>query len=437
LGFGKMDLQPAYNSPPSSAVLPVSHFLPILGAMPLGVAPFGGAGGDDDTMTDMSGGGEDLQEQQVNLIRASDYRSTLFAQQIRGTKCEAPAAAPRPRFGHTAVVYQDTMVIFAGRDSRCFGDLWMYSFTDRRWREIPQQQDDLNRPIPRAGHTAAVIGSQMFIFGGVGDHANSGTHSLWLNDLWSFDMHTLLWRRIHFAPGQRIPDRRKGHTAQVFGGRMYVYGGGQDDHTMFSDLWEFNPELEEWIERRHDGYQPQARMYHVSAVTPSGRLLVFGGRAQTQSGFLNDVFQIDLRSFTCLKLDPSGTPPTHRMCSTAIYHNNVLAIFTGGSFAYLEDSFQLDLRSMRWEKLEALSLGGRTRPTTVKWQNTVLTFGGCVHGNGYVNDFVEVELEPMTLVQCVSDFIQEMGIAEEVQAEPIPFRLREMLRPAPPVASAP
>eukprot|EP00756_Hemistasia_phaeocysticola_P035354 Hpha_TRINITY_DN16578_c0_g3::TRINITY_DN16578_c0_g3_i1::g.136062::m.136062 len=427
-----IEMHSEFSSPPASAMLVAPpHFLPLL---PLG-ASFGGAEGDDDAMIDMSGAGEDLQ-QQAQLIQPGAYRSTLFAQQIRGTKCEAPAAAPRPRFGHTAVVYQNSMIIFAGRDSRCFGDLWMYSFTDRRWTEIAQPQDDNHRPIPRAGHTAAVVGSQMFIFGGVGDHANSGTHSLWLNDLWSFDLNSLVWRRIHFGPGQRMPDRRKGHTAQVFGGRMYVYGGGQDDHTMFSDLWEFNPALEEWIERRHDGYQPQARMYHVSAVTPSGRLLVFGGRAQTQSGFLNDVFQVDLHSFNCVKLDPAGTPPTHRMCSTAIYHNNVLAIFTGGSFAYLEDSFQLDLRSMRWEKLEAVSLGGRTRPTTVKWQNTVLTFGGCVHGNGYVNDFVEVELEPMSLVQCVSDYIQEMGLADEVHAEPIPTRLRDMLRP-PPVASAP
>eukprot|EP01062_Namystynia_karyoxenos_P069342 TRINITY_DN64851_c0_g1_i1.p2 TRINITY_DN64851_c0_g1~~TRINITY_DN64851_c0_g1_i1.p2 ORF type:complete len:458 (+),score=158.41 TRINITY_DN64851_c0_g1_i1:101-1375(+) len=369
-------------------------------------------------------------------------RATLFSQPICKQSYEVPKTdkelAPAPRFGHTAVVYQDKMVIFAGRDSRCFGDVWMFSFTQKKWLEVAQSQPETERPMPRAGHTAVVHRKQMYVFGGVADHGGTGTHTLWLNDLWAFNLETFTWRKIR-EKGQKTPDRRKGHTAQVWNRSMFVYGGGQDDQTMHCDLWEFSFVRERWIQRNYTGHQPQARMYHVSAVTPGGKLMIFGGRAQTTTGFLNDLFQVDLRDFVCTRLEPKGTAPTHRMCSTAIYHNHTLAIFTGGSFAYLEDSHQLSLRTMEWTPIEDISFGGRTRPTTVKWNNTVLTFGGCVHGNGYVNDFVEVELEPMTLTQCVMEYMQEFGLSEELRAQPdvLPERVRDMLRPAPPTASAP
>lgn len=338
---------------------------------------------------------------------------TLFAQPICRQTSAVPkpasvgGCAPCPRFGHTAVVHKDLMIVFGGRDSKCYDDVWTYCFVNKSWRhvEIPEQE----RPRARAGHTAVVFNGAMYMFGGVAEEeAGGGSHTLWLSDFWMLDLNTWRWSEVR-PRGVGRPEKRKGHTAVVYKRSMFVFGGGQDESRMNRDLWEFNFTTSKWIERHFTGHEPQERMYHVSAVGHGGKMLVFGGRAQTSTGFLNDLFEIDLGTFKCQLLTPSGPAPTHRMCSTAVYHNHTFAVFTGGSYAYLEDSYQLDLRKMQWMPIES-RVGGRTRPTTVKWGNTILTFGGCVHGNGYVNDFIELELEPMSLKQCVKQYLTENRI---------------------------
>eukprot|EP00755_Sulcionema_specki_P014626 Sspe_Gene.57225::Locus_31411_Transcript_5_5_Confidence_0.429_Length_1159::g.57225::m.57225 len=210
---------------------------------------------------------------------------------------------------------------------------------------------------------------------------------------------------------------------------MYIFGGGQDDIHLNNELWSYDFAARSWELKDFVGHIPQARMYHV-AVLVANRMVVFGGRAHTATGFLNDLFEVELghcRGLLCTDLRTSGTPPTHRMCSTAIYHNNNIAVFTGGSFDYLTDSHQLDLRTMRWQPIsEVVSFGGRTRPTTVKWRNTLLTFGGCVHGNCYVNDFVEVELEPMSLVEMCLEYVKEKGI--EFRCDDVPRQVARLLQ---------
>eukprot|EP01061_Rhynchopus_euleeides_P040725 TRINITY_DN7018_c0_g1_i2.p1 TRINITY_DN7018_c0_g1~~TRINITY_DN7018_c0_g1_i2.p1 ORF type:complete len:438 (+),score=115.69 TRINITY_DN7018_c0_g1_i2:60-1316(+) len=341
-------------------------------------------------------------------------RPRVFRQPVTRQKFEVPCndgkrPAPCPRFGHTAVVHNDDMVVFGGRHSICLGDVWSFNFKTRCWKALCET--NFVRPSPRAGHTAVVYGGKMFVFGGVGDR----TADNWLNDMWMLDLETFQWECVSNGTGA-VPAGRKGHTAVVCKGSMFIFGGGQDDATLHNDIWEFRFETLTWKQRTITGLSPTARMYHVAVLVPGDRMVVFGGRAQTKSGFLNDLLEVRLNpgDTVCevIKHCPTGRAPTHRMCSTAIYHDNTIAIFTGGSVSYLDDSHQLDLHNMRWSKIEDVTFGGRTRPTTVMWGNTILTFGGCVHSNGYVNDFVEVELEPMSLLQMGRLFLLENGISQ-------------------------
>ena len=311
--------------------------------------------------------------------------TTLFKQRIvahnRGV---GNGHRPSPRFGHTAVVHNDTMVLFGGRDRLCYNDLWTYCFRTTTWTKI--EQDERHCPIPRAGHTAVVFDGKMYVFGGVA--ARGGVHNWWLNDLWQLDLATYAWTHVQKL-GCLWPERRKGHTAVVYNSRMYIFGGGQDDTSspliLFNDLWELDLVTERWTACNYRGDLPPPRMYHVSVLREGGGMVLFGGRADNEAGFFNDVFCIDLNRLHAAELVTYGvSPPAHRMCSTALYHNGTLSIFTGGAFAYLEDSHQLNLDTLRWTPLcKDIDFGGRTRPTTVKWNNTIFTFGGCVTGNGY------------------------------------------------------
>ena len=330
---------------------------------------------------------------------------------------------PSPRFGHTAVVRGDTMLVFGGRNTRCNNELWMYSFVDKTWSEVVAPKDTA-LPTARAGHTAVMMeDGYMLLFGGVAENPTSGQHSWWLNDLWAFDVQGKTWSQV-LTKGGQVPAERKGHTAVTHRHSMFVFGGGQDDLSLTSDLWEFNHHTKKWVSRRYTGYRPLERMYHVSAVN-GHNMIVFGGRSATKKVFLGDIFEISLTDFVCRPLVTSGTGPSERMCSTACCFNGVFAVFTGGGSTYLPDSYQLDLRKGVWSVIENASVGGRTRPTTVRWQNTLVTFGGCM-APGFVNDHDEVELLPRPLKNCVKQFLLDHHIP--IDPTQLPRHVLEYLR---------
>eukprot|EP00759_Apiculatamorpha_spiralis_P013293 PhF_6_TR19987/c0_g1_i1/m.29161 len=361
-------------------------------------------------------------------------------------KVQAPSPLPSERFGHTAVVYGNKMYVHAGRARRCVDDMWACDMKTMKWEPVPYSKDS---PVPcaRAGHTACLAGHYMYMFGGVGDPAAATpTVVPYYNDLWRLHIPTMTWECIALneSDNHGVPPPRKGHTAVVYKNAMYVCGGGQDDMTMYNDLWRIDLKALATDARRaqwepitlqgEDAAKFVPRMYHIAVMVDDGPTMVlFGGRA-ANCKFLNDLFTVDMSTFHVTIPKATGRPPSPRMCSTAIYHNNVVAIFTGGAYSYLPDCHQLDLRSMRWNTIVCGSTNmlGRTRPTTVKHGDAIVMFGGCVSENGYVNDTLVMRLQERTLrdicVEWVKDKVksQDLEVAHHTynRVEALPEHLR-------------
>ncbi|KAJ5075714.1 kelch domain-containing protein [Anaeramoeba ignava] len=117
--------------------------------------------------------------------QAVEYRKSSEDEQIK---------IPQPRDYHTAVVYKNAMVVFAGWKYRFFGstyfnDLWIFDFAKQTWKEITSE-DSSPWPQARTSHTAVISQDKMFIFGGQ-------TRAKDLNDLWCFDLRTNKWLEIN------------------------------------------------------------------------------------------------------------------------------------------------------------------------------------------------------------------------------------------------
>lgn len=89
---------------------------------------------------------------------------------------------PLPRDDHTAVIYEGReMVVFGGfvDGSERTNDVYIYNIKDNKWEKV-----DTGRvaPKPRAGHSAVIYHHSMVIFGGR-DEDNEK-----LNDVWVFDL---------------------------------------------------------------------------------------------------------------------------------------------------------------------------------------------------------------------------------------------------------
>ena len=66
-------------------------------------------------------------------------------------------------------------------------------------------------PEPRTGHSAAVFGDSMLVFGG---YCHMGTHRRLYNNLYSLDLKTLVWRQI-VVMGPVMPLPRCNHTSMI------------------------------------------------------------------------------------------------------------------------------------------------------------------------------------------------------------------------------
>jgi len=79
--------------------------------------------------------------------------------------------------------------------------------------------DKAQSPITRASMSAAVHEGKLWVFGGQDEDNNK------LNDLWCFDKDSVSWSQIKPKAGDFAPLHRSGHTTVSYGGKMYIFGG--------------------------------------------------------------------------------------------------------------------------------------------------------------------------------------------------------------------
>lgn len=110
----------------------------------------------------------------------------FYSLELNHLKWEAIASRgeqPLIRDEHTAVVYEDSMIIFAGfEDGIRTNSMYRYYFLENKWEKVNVLSTI--SPVARAGHSTIMFGDKMTVFGGRDDDNNK------LNDIWIFDFST-------------------------------------------------------------------------------------------------------------------------------------------------------------------------------------------------------------------------------------------------------
>ncbi|XP_059799908.1 host cell factor 1-like isoform X3 [Hypanus sabinus] len=161
---------------------------------------------------------------------------------------------PPPRESHTAVVYRSKdgnkpkLVIYGGMSGCRLGDLWILDVENLTWNKpevagVP--------PLPRSLHSATMIGSKMYVFGGwvplVLEDVKAPTHEKeWkcTNTLACLDLETMTWTQISTESFEdNIPRARAGHCSVSINTRLYVWSGRDgyrkawNNQVCCKDLW--------------------------------------------------------------------------------------------------------------------------------------------------------------------------------------------------------
>jgi hypothetical protein len=169
----------------------------------------------------------------------------------------------------------------------------------------------VNGPGPggRFYHTMTLVGSKLFVFGGLSAKG-------WLNDIWALDLNCCtfasrfpepfrpdfstvksnpFWESYGPAPGNEKPVPRGGHVSVTTGNRivmfvsllsspspspliiMFCRFGGCTGLRYFNDTWSFNIVTRKWTELQCTGSIPSSRMSHA-AILIDNVMYVYGGR---------------------------------------------------------------------------------------------------------------------------------------------------------------
>ncbi|TNJ28977.1 Kelch motif-containing protein [Giardia muris] len=218
-----------------------------------------------------------------------------------------PRVYPSPRRGHTMTAFNGGYLLFGGDlGDACTNDLWFYG--DGNWQNLQEAGQGGDRPAPRYGHAACLVGTHLVIYGG----AERYNRTLLYCDCWILDLTNWRWRRITDGPPARY-----GHSLNLAGPRLIVIGGMTGEGRL-SDVWELSATdmlVGTWrqlpLTQTTGGHSLSPRTEHFTCTLGSS-IVVFGGSAD--SGPLDDLWLITPTdaSVTLVKVQSRSHKPAPR-----------------------------------------------------------------------------------------------------------------------------
>ena len=196
---------------------------------------------------------------------------------------------------HTSAVFGSTVVIYGGiNDYDNNPDAFEFDSSKNAWSKMKQTGDV---PKSRDDHSMSQIDDKSFvIFGGFVEGSR-------VNECFvcTKNGHTLEWKQIG-ANSPTAPCIRASHSSVVYQGKVYIFGGQDDDNCKLSDLWELDLATEVYcqIELPADSFKPQGRSGH-SANIWNNQMFIFGGILELTKE-LNEMvcFDFATKKFNCI-----------------------------------------------------------------------------------------------------------------------------------------
>jgi len=306
---------------------------------------------------------------------------------------------PAGREGHASVEVGNRIYVIGGcvQEIRCYNDVHIFDTDQLTWTQEPFTGD---LPEPRGGHTATLVGTDVFVFGGASSEATYG-------DVYKLDLIKRHWTRAVSTTGGAAGGRRTNHAAAADAhGRIYIFGGYNADGDFLNDMWILSvyaptsvtgiwtdagsfPVL--WEKPMPTGPVPLQRESHTLNIVDR-KLIAFGG--YTVNGrAANDVHVYDLDTQNWAELPVTGDRPAPRQAHSAARHGRDIVV-TGGcdvsqaNPVCYSDVWSLSLVDMRWSQrsTDVVTWFAREGHSANFVRGRMFTFGGCQLSNECYND---------------------------------------------------
>eukprot|EP01127_Copromyxa_protea_P018187 TRINITY_DN5659_c0_g1_i1.p1 TRINITY_DN5659_c0_g1~~TRINITY_DN5659_c0_g1_i1.p1 ORF type:complete len:413 (-),score=51.01 TRINITY_DN5659_c0_g1_i1:523-1761(-) len=313
---------------------------------------------------------------------------------------------------HSVVSDGNQVFLYGGRDRRLLSDFQSFSPKENSWKALPADSS-------RGRHTMSVVDNKIYLISGKG---NGYIMTSMLADMAIFDMEASRWS-TRKLPSTIRP--RLGHTATVVGNEIWVFGGSDGSQAFFNDLHIFNTVSGEWRNSEISGTPPSPRSGHSATLVADGKIIIFGG--ESGSDTLNDVHVLDTQKATWTQVSVEGEKPA-RYGHGALFLWGQLFIVGGNSaFDNLKDVPVLRKTgetSYVWEwkqptgpnPLPLYYFGNLVLVEESAWEAKAVIFGGynLSHANSDVHTLVIQRQGKDTAVPLSSSVINHSSVVSAI-----------------------
>ncbi|XP_053561768.1 uncharacterized protein LOC128652826 [Bombina bombina] len=213
---------------------------------------------------------------------------------------------PQCSLGHTVTFDPETkkVYVYGGmREGRKFSSIYVLDTLDWKWNLLTA-----GGKVPTlAYHTATIYQRELYVFGGLCPQPGSEYGSC-TNSLYIFNPEYKIWYQP-IVEGER-PLPRYGHSATLLGNRVVIFGGRRSPSPIyFNDVYILDLGYMEFIPLPDTSNKPSPRCFHVSMRVSEHKLLIHGGCSTL--GALKDAFilNVDNSSWSSIKFGDTLQPP--------------------------------------------------------------------------------------------------------------------------------
>lgn len=304
---------------------------------------------------------------------------------------------------HTTTLIGSNVYIFGGCDAKtCFNTLYVLDADAFYW-SVPLVVGEF--PLPLRAMTCTAVGRKLVVFGG-GDGPD------YYNDVYVLDTMNFRWTRPRIV-GDKVPSKRRAHTACLYKMGIYVFGGG-DGVRALNDIWRLDVSDSTKMSWRlisapvkasssSDKKEtcPKARGYHTANMV-GGKLIIFGGSDGGEC--FDDVWIYDIDKHVWKAVNMSVT--YRRLSHTATIVGSYLFVLGGHDGSdYCNDVLLLNLVTMTWDKRRVYGKPPSERGYhgTVLYDSRLLVIGG-FDGTEVYGDVTILELAVHAYYSQISHF---------------------------------
>lgn len=259
---------------------------------------------------------------------------------------------PRPRWRHSALMYNNCkLVVFGGfGGQKRLNDVWVFDTETRVWEQPHPQGFWEGLPQCRGAHSANLVGSKMYIFGGYGGNGYGRTD---FNDVHALDLRTWKWTEV-ITEGEK-PEPRSGHQACLVDKQLFILGGW-NSAKQFDDIHILNIDTSTWscAEAKLDTPTWNHAAVSVQSV-PNWKIFIFGGSGgnlaesgSAQGTYMNQVRVLDTGSMSWNIPNCQGDSPCPRADSAIAYDRDGyrMMMFGGWANQWFGDFYSLNVHEI-------------------------------------------------------------------------------------------